>query len=157
MATQIPLTKILQAIDMKDKGFYDRLSEEEKKAFNPFVLTRYASNSDGSPELCEWWLRATNIRVNKNYFDLYKHPKLQWLSLTTASPGMGTTFHRWIPHKKKDTKNTASNKILKTLRILYPAAKEDEIELLASINTKAEIKAHLKDLGYDDKQIKEML
>ena len=57
-------------------------------------------------------------------------------------------------HKKKDAVN---NKILKTLKTLYPFAKQDELELMASINTKADIKAHLENMGYDKKEIKEML
>ena len=34
-------------------------------------------------------------------FDLAKQLKLQWLLLTTASPGMGTAYHEWIPTKRK--------------------------------------------------------
>lgn len=154
MAGKLPLNRVLGAMDRKQKGFYDSLTDEEKKAFSAFLMNRYASSVKGNPALQEWWLIATNKRVNTNFFDLAKHPKLQWLLLTTASPGMGTAYHEWIPHKKKDAVN---NKILKTLKTLYPFAKQDELELMASINTKADIKAHLENMGYDKKEIKEML
>jgi len=154
MATKLPLNRVLGAMDRKQKDFYDSLTDEEKKAFSAFLMNRYASSVKGNPALQEWWLIATNKRVNTNFFDLAKHPKLQWLLLTTASPGMGTAYHEWIPHKKKDAVN---NKIQKTLKTLYPFAKQDELELMASINTKADIKTHLENMGYDKKEIKEML
>ena len=154
MAGKLPLNRVLGAMDRKQKGFYDSLTDEEKKAFSAFLMNRYASSVKGDSALQEWWLIATNKRVNTNFFDLSKHPKLQWLLLTTASPGMGTVYHEWIPHKKKDAVN---NKILKTLKKLYPFAKQDELELMASINTKADIKTHLENMGYDKKEIKEMI
>ena len=154
MAGKLPLNRVLGAMDRKQKGFYDSLTDEEKKAFSAFLMNRYASSVKGDSALQEWWLIATNKRVNTNFFDLSKHPKLQWLLLTTASPGMGTAYHEWIPHKKKDAVN---NKILKTLKKLYPFAKQDELELMASINTKADIKTHLENMGYDKKEIKEMI
>jgi len=154
MATKLPLNRVLGAMDRKQKDFYDSLTDEEKKAFSAFLMNRYASSVKGNPALQEWWLIATNKRVNTNFFDLAKHPKLQWLLLTTASPGMGTAFHEWIPHKKKDAVN---NKVLKTLKTLYPFAKEDELELMATINTTSDIKTHLENMGYDKKEIKELV
>lgn len=154
MAGKLPLNKILGAMDRKDKKFYDNLTDEEKKAFSPFLMNRYASSVKGESALQEWWLIATNKRVNTHFFDLSKHPKLQWLLLTSASPGMGTAFHEWIPNKKK---GTSKNKITKAIKHLYPNAKSDEIEALEQLNTKAEIKDYLENLGYDDKQLKELL
>ena len=51
--------------------------------------------------------------------------------------------------KKKDAVN---NKILKTPKHYIRPAKQDELELMASINTKADIKAHLENMGYDKKK-----
>ena len=42
----------------------------------------------------------------------------------------------------------------KTIRKLYPNMKEDEVQLLASIVTKKELKEQLILLGWDDKDIK---
>jgi len=154
MASKLPLNRVLSAMDRKDRKFYDSLSNEEKKAFSPFLMNRYASSVKGPSELQEWWLIATNKRVNTYFFDLGKHPKLQWLLLTSASPGMGSAFHEWIANKKKVA---SKNKIGKALNHIYPHAKPDEIELLEKLNTKADVKKYLEDLGYDDKQLKELL
>jgi hypothetical protein len=154
MASKLPLNRVLSAMDRKERDFYDSLTDEEKKAFSAFLMNRYASSVKGDPALQEWWLIATNKRVNTHFFDLAKHPKLQWLLLTTASPGLGTAFHEWIANKKKDT---SKNKIDKALKHLYPNAKPDEIEMLAKVNTKADVKKYLENLGYDEKQIKDLL
>ena len=73
MANKLPLNKVLGAMDRKHKGFFDTLSDEEKKAFSPFLMNRYASSVKGESALQEWWLIATNKRVNTNFFDLTKH------------------------------------------------------------------------------------
>ena len=56
-----------------------------------------------------------------------------------------------------ELKDAVNNKVLKCLKTLYPFAKQDELELMSSINSKADIKQYLKNLGYEDKQFKELL
>ena len=150
----LPLNKVLPALDKKDRKFWDRLTDEEKKAFSPFLYNRYASSVKADKLLQNWYLRSTNERTNKNFFDVStsKHPKLHWLLLTTVSPGMGQKFHEWIPHKKKD--KASKTGFDKLIRKMYPNMKEDEVQLLASIVTKKELKEQLVELGWDDKQIK---
>jgi hypothetical protein len=99
---------------------------------------------EGSKELQEFYLIATNERFNKNFFAINRHPKLQWLAATTVSPGLGTHRHTWIAPKKKETGASA---IRKQLAELYPHYKDDEIELMAKLNTKKDIDEHLKKMG----------
>ena len=154
MGVNLPLNKVLPAIDKKDRKFWDKLSEEEKKAFSPFLYNRYASTVKGQELLQQWYLRATNERTNKNFFDIStsKHPKLHWLLLTTISPQMGTHFHEWIPHKKKD--KASKTGLDKTIRKLYPNMKEDDVQSLSNIVTKKELKEQLVLLGWQDSDIK---
>jgi len=72
----LPLNKVLPALDKKDRKFWDRLSDEEKKAFSPFLYNRYASSVKADTLLQTWYLRSTNERTNKNFFDVSstKHP-----------------------------------------------------------------------------------
>jgi hypothetical protein len=93
---------------------------------------------------------ATNERVNKHFFELGKHPKLQWLCCTSVSPSMGGQFHYWLNAKKKEV----DNKSQKFLAKLYPNLKTDEIDLLAKINDKRELADMARRLGFDDKSIK---
>jgi hypothetical protein len=73
---------------------------------------------------------------------------------TTVSPGMGKQFHKWLAAGKKDT---ATAKLEKFLREIYPQFKDDEIALLAEINTKDDLKQLARLHGWDDKKIKEYL
>ena len=45
---QIPLQEVMKAIDKKDRGWYNRLDAERKKAFSPWMMMRYASSVQGS-------------------------------------------------------------------------------------------------------------
>lgn len=145
MATQIPLNRILPALDRKDREFYDNLTDEEKKAFSPFLLLRYCSTVEGSPEIEHYYIESTNHYANKNMFDLAKHPKLQWLMLTAASPNIGVQRHSWIKQKPKP--KNATGPIVKQLMELFPHMKEDDVIALSKIITKQELDDYIKQNG----------
>ena len=135
--------------DRKNRDFYDSLTDEEKKKFSTFLMIRYGSCVSGGRDLQEFYLIATNERLNKNFFSLHKHPKLQWLMATSVSPGMGTFRHNWIATKKKEP---GAGSLKKQIAELYPNMKDDEIELMAKINTKKDIDAYLKLSGQENKK-----
>ena len=97
---------------------------------------------------------SCNENLNIHFFDLARHPELQWLSATTVSPGMGTFRHDWIKQKKRESSN---NKAVKFLRQIYPDYSDDEIELLIKINTAEDLKELARKHGFDDKRIKSEL
>ena len=151
VAKKIPLNKILSAIDKKDRGFYDRLTDEERKQFSAFLMLKYCAAVQGKPEMEEWYLRATNEYVNKHFWDLTKHPKLQWLLMTVTSPGMGTHYHKWIKQMKKEKSNL---KTIEFLRTIYTTAKDYELETLANRYSSSDIKKLAEEQGYDRERIK---
>ena len=134
--------------DLKNRGFYDKLTDEERKKFSNYLMIRWGSAVQGSSELQEFYLIATNERLNKNFFAINKHPKLQWLCATTVSPDMGTHRHQWITPKKKDA---GSNEVKKALMELYPQMKLSDIEALAAITDKKELREYLREHGGTDK------
>jgi hypothetical protein len=135
--------------DLKNREFYDELTAEERKKFSNYLMIRWGSSVQGSRELQEFYLIATNERLNKKFFDINRHTKLQWLAATTVSPGMGTHRHQWIAPKKKEPGATG---IRRQLAEIYPHLRDDEIELMAKINTKKDIDAYVKDSGQDTKK-----
>ena len=136
----------MRCFDTKDRQFYDSLTEEERKKFSNYLMIRWGSSVQGATELQEYYLVATNERLNKHFFELSRHPKLQWLLATTVSPNMGTHRHQWIAPKKKEK---GDNEIKKTLMNLYPTMKSDEIHMLSKMITKNELRELMKDLGND--------
>jgi len=43
--------------------------------------------TQGSAELQHYYLQSSNHYVNKHFFAINRHPKLQWLCATAVSPG----------------------------------------------------------------------
>jgi hypothetical protein len=134
--------------DRKNRGFYDELDEQERKKFSPYLMIRWGSAVQGGADLQEFYLVATNERLNKRFFELSRLPKLQWLCATTVSPGMGTHRHPWIAPKKKDGNSRSDAK--KVLMDLMPAAKIDDIETLAKLITREELREYVKQHGHQD-------
>lgn len=140
------------ALDRKDRVFYDSLTDEEKKKFSPYLMLRYSASVEGSADMQAWYLMATNERINKNFFEISttSHKKLQWLMCTTVSPGLGNQRHYWLGTKKSEK----DNKSIKFLTALYPELKPDDIELLAELNGKSDLKHLAREHGWDEKRIK---
>lgn len=146
---KLSINNEMAVFDRKDRAFYDSLTDEEKKKFSNFLMIRYGSSVQGSRELQEFYLIATNERLNKNFFTINRHPKLQWLTATTVSPDLGPQRHQWIAPRKKEPGATG---IRKQLAELYPHMKDDELDLMAKINTKKDIDAYLKAAGQETKK-----
>ena len=152
---KLSINNEMAQLDIKNRAFYDELTDDEKKKFATYLMLRYAASVEGNDDLQEWYLRATNDKVNQNFFDLNKHPKLQWLLCTSVSPGMGRQRHYWQASKKREGASNSKN--IKFLIKLYPHMKQDEIELLSNINTTADLKQIAKDMGMSDQDIKKEL
>lgn len=94
------LFKALEALDKKDYGYFDRLTEEQQKKFVPFMMTHWMSQIKSNGELAGYYVMSVNHYANEHLFNenVIKHPKLQWLMLCASSPGLGKQFHQWVPH-----------------------------------------------------------
>lgn len=154
MSDKLNIANEMRAFDSKNRSFYAELTDEERKKFSNFLMIRWGSSVQGSPELQAYYLLSCNENLNKHFFDIGNHPELQWLSATTVSPGMGNFRHDWIKQKKRESSN---NKAVKFLRNFYPTYSDDDLELLAKINTTEELKQLAREHGWDDKRIKSEL
>ena len=146
-AKQIPLNKILAALDRKDRDFYDNLDDDYKKGFSPFLMLRYASSIQGDPELEHYYIASTNHYANVGILEapLSKHPKLQWLMFTAVSPGVGPMRHNWIKQKPKP--KSTGTAIRKELAEIYPTMKDRDLDVLCQIIPRKELTAYKKSLG----------
>ena len=139
----------MMCFDRKDRDFYSSLTDEERKKFSNFLMIRWGSSVQGSAELQHYYLQSSNHYVNKHFFAINRHPKLQWLCATAVSPGLGTQRHQWIAPKKKEA---GASGIRKQIAELFPHLKDDEVELMSTINTKKDIDAYLKQMGQEAKK-----
>jgi len=148
MSDKLTIANEMKMFDRKVRSFYDDLTPEEKKKFSNYLMIRWGSAVEGPRDLQEYYVIATNERLNKHFFDVSKHPKLQWLMATSVSPDLGSQRHPWIAPKKKVAGASAKRKALVAM---YPHYKDDEIDVMMQIVSDKEIKQYAKDSGDDPK------
>jgi|TARA_B100000073_G_scaffold347391_1_gene361564 hypothetical protein len=147
---QIPLKDVMAAIDKKDRNFYNRLNDDQRKAFSAWMMMRYCSSVQGRDAAN--YIYLTNELVNFQFMEVSKHPELQWLLLSACGTGK-IQFH---PYLKPPNAKKKKNKVSEFLYGLYPHSKPEDIELMIKLNTNEELKALAYDYGYDDKTIKDI-
>jgi len=153
MAAKLDIKRELKAVDTKDRDFYDNLTDEEKKAFSPYILMRYTSNVQGDRDIQEWFLENTNEFVNKNHWDLSKnHKGLLWKLFSSTGVGV-SCYHPYLAASKKEK----TDKIIKLLAELYPARKLEDLKILASSMNDNDREELFDQMGFDKKQRKEYL
>lgn len=129
----------LAALDKKDYEFYDRLSPEQQKKFVPYMMLLWMSAIKGNEGVQRYYVMATNEYANKYFFNEYvqKHPKLQWLALCAASPGLGKQFHQWIPNIKERVSKLQEPAKIKDIKEyykkIYPKASNDDIVAVSEV------------------------
>jgi len=143
--------EMIPALDAGIKDMWDAAGEEGQKEIKGDLwnLNRYMSSVSGSREKQELAVFKTNEYYNKNWAILgNKEAKLQWLILCQCGNTGKKEFHPWIGFKKKSSDNS---KGIKLLEQIYPNMKEDEVELLARLSTKKELKQLAEEHGIDVK------
>ena len=133
----IDLFPALEAIDRKDYDYYDRLTDDQKKKFVPFMFLHWASASKNGDQ--RKLLKETNRVANRYMFNEYiqKHPKLQWLMLCSSSINKGKLFHQYVPQLTAEVKNLRNPASLKDttefFTKIYPNAGESDIKEFAKM------------------------
>ena len=152
MATaKLDIKRELNAVDLKKYDFYNNLTDDEKKAFSPFILMRYTASVQGDRDTQEWFLEMTNELVNKNHWTLSKnHKALLWKLFAGIGTG-AAAYHPYLAAGKKEK----ANKIEKLLAELYPSYKMEDIKLLASLMDNKDKEELFDKMGFDKKQRKE--
>lgn len=146
MSDKLHIANEMRMFDRKVRTFYDELTAEERKKFSTFLMIRWGSCVEGSRELQEFYVIATNERLNKHFYSMSRHPKLQWLMATSVSPGLGAQRHNWISPRKKEAGASAKRKALQEI---FPDYKDDEIDVMMAVTTQKEIDQYLKQAGQE--------
>ena len=144
MSEKLHIRNEMRQFDQKNRLFYDELTDDEKKKFSNYLMIRWGSTVKGSRDLEEFYVISTNERLNKHFFTVNRHPKLQWLMASSVSPDIGCFDHSYLKYKKKEA---GDNEIKKALMTLYPNAKLSDIEVLAKITDRRQLKELLRDHG----------
>jgi hypothetical protein len=141
-AEKLAIKEILSWIDNGESDIWNHLEDDHKKQISFWLLNRYVSGINGSREKQELAVFKTNEYYNKNFNDIgvskdKGHPKLLWQLLCMSGNTGKNEFHPWIGFKKRDG---STGKAMQLLEKIYPHLKTDEVETLARISTKKELK-----------------
>jgi hypothetical protein len=140
---------VIPALDRRDKKFYSRLNDEQKKDISIWTLTRWMSSTVRDADL---QLSNVNAICNVHSKVLTKHKELQWMLLAVAGTGRPER-HEWVAPPRGMKKNKVEEVILQ----YFPNLRGAELELFQQINSTEDLEVFLKDNGFDDKTIKELL
>lgn len=150
--SKLDIKNEMRVLDLRDRKWWDTLTEEEEKTFSKAMWTqmRWASSVKGKNSA--HYLMLVNEFTNVHFNILRHHPRLQHQLLQLAGVG-STQFHEWIAPGRRGAKN----KLVEWLSTQYPDHNDDELELLAETNDKEVFKDMLESQGYSKKEIKEIL
>lgn len=158
------LFESLAAMDRKDYGYYDRLSEEQQKKFVPFMMTQWMSQVKDNGGVQGYYVRSVDYYANQHLFNenVMKHPKLQWMMLCASSPGLGSKRHQWVPQLSKAVrtlKEKAQNKeVYDYFSKIYPKANDSDLTAITDAyvteqRKKVYIAKEYPDLKYSDVEL----
>jgi hypothetical protein len=134
----INLFEVIAAIDNKDYGYYDKLTDEQKKKIVPHMLIQWISALQGNKDLQASYLKRVEYHANKHFYNYmiaskeHDNTKLQWLMLCAASPRAGKVYHKYIPKISERVsllkENATVSDIKKYYQKIYPNANENAID-----------------------------
>jgi hypothetical protein len=153
VAEKLAIKEILSWIDNGQSDIWNHLEDDHKKQISFWLLNRYVASVQGSREKQELAIFKTNEYYNKhfNIIGVGKdngHQKLMWQLLCMSGNTGKNEFHPWIGFKKKTGDN---NKGVKLIEQLHPNMKQNEVEILASLYTKKELKQLAEEHNIDIK------
>jgi hypothetical protein len=142
----------MAGFDRKDYDYYDRLTDDQKKQFSPYLMLRWGSTVEGNNDISKYYAVASNEFVNADFWSIQKHKKLQWLLCCVVSPNVGKQKHYWLGTAKRESGSNLRKLLLDKL----PNTKIDEIDLILKVKNTEEIIQWLKSFGLDEKTLKSL-
>jgi len=145
----LDIKSMMQAVDSRNKNWYDNLSDDDKKLYSPYMTMKWTASVEHKERaIQEFYIEEVNENVNKHLWTLSKnHKSLLW-KLTSMCGSTFHMFHKWIYPKKK-TSSTKSK--MKELQEMFPTAKQKDLDLLDATMTTKEFTELKKQYGIDSK------
>jgi hypothetical protein len=139
---KIDIFEMMENVDKKNRNYYNELSDEQKKAFMPYLATQWISGCSASWQYQEYYLLATNEILNKNLWYNSKYPDLFWLLMTAVGCG-SKVRHSWSPMQKRESQSNFDQ----LLEQRYPHLNKDELSIIKNQLDYDAIVLFCKDLG----------
>lgn len=129
----------LAALDNKDYDYLERMTEDQKKKFVPYMMTHWMSSISASADVQGYYVMSVNHHANTNMFNEYvqKHPDLQWKMLCASSAGIGKFRHNWIPHLSSKVsqlkESPKKDDVYDYYKKIYPKASDSDLKTISEV------------------------
>ena len=152
----IKLADLFGAVNRKDRDWWERLSNEQRKKFSSWLYSRYMSIvRHNNPDMHRYYVLSANKELNKDLSKLTKnHAKLIYLLMTTMANEFTRADHQYIPPLKKNKADKTTNNKMRILSELNPSSKDADLETLATVISDSEFEELLVSHGWETKKIK---
>lgn len=146
MATtrKLDIFAVLDALNAKNTTFYEKLTEEEVKAFVPLVVMRWMS---GTPSAVQVYL--INELLNPFVFALGNHKQLLWNLLIVCNSGIKQRYV-WNPLPSKKTTNAPN--AVRLIKEYHSYNTEDAVNVLPLL-TRSNLIEMAEELGWQADEI----
>lgn len=141
---KLDIFRVLAAADAKDIDFLSKLSQDEIKALQPFLVMRWMS---GTPSALQ--IMMINEVLNPYAFSLATHKELLWQLLVAANSGRK---QRYVWNKLPAKATTSKPVSVKVLREYYHYSTADAVDA-ANVLTKVDILDLAEELGYQPEDL----
>lgn len=143
----LDIKSMMSAVDTRDKTWYSRLSDDDKKLYSPYMTMKWTASVEHKEKaIHEFTLEEVNENVNKHLWTLSKnHKSLLW-RLTAMCGSTFKLFHKWIYPKKSKTSEKSK---MKELQIMFPNAKQADLDTLDKTLTTKQFNEMKKDYGIE--------
>lgn len=141
---KLDIFRVLNAANDKNREFYNELTEEEVKAFQPFLVMRWMSGTQNGRQIM-----FINEFINPYAFPLTHHKQLLWDLLVVCNNGKKTRY-TWnkLPAKKDPSRPTATKAVMQ----YYDYSSRDAVEALR-ILTRDDVLEIAEELGWQQEEL----
>jgi len=143
---KLDIFDVMRNIDVKNRGYYSSLSDEEKKALAPIVIMRWMTGIGASARQVYFM----NEIVNPYVFSLHRHPELL-VKLMMVCTGGRKSHYKWRKREKKNA--TGTSKLVELVCSYFGYSKADASDALPLLSDD-DLLSYAVQLGYQPDELK---
>lgn len=141
---KLDIFRVLNAADQKNADFYTKLSDAERKEFQPFIVARWMSGTSNTGQVY-----LINEFANPYLFSLTNHKQLMWQLLTICNAGKPQRY-AWnkLPARRESGRPNA----LKAVKEYFGYSTRDAVDAM-DLLTRTQIIEIAESLGWQTEDI----
>lgn len=143
---KLDIFEVLNNIDLKNRNYCKTLSDDQKKAFAPFVVMRWLTGTGNARQVY-----FINEIVNPYAFSLQKHKELLMYLMMICTTGKKQRYS-WVAPSKKKKK---TSKLISLVQKYFGYNQKHAIDALPLL-TDDDLLSYATQLGYQKNEITEI-